>query len=97
MIRIMCESLNIEGNDPSDKTERKIMKIQYTDGTSRITANDRETIENLIQEDIGADAVIYAGLVWADEESSVNDDGAKAVAKLWNDDGTEFIDELDNL
>lgn len=73
------------------------MKIQYNDETSRITANDRETIENLIREDIGADAVIYAGLVWEDEGSSENDDGAKAVAKLWNDDGTEFTDELDSL
>ena len=73
------------------------MKIQYADGTSRVTANDSETIENLIREDIGEGAVIYAGLVWADEESSVNDDGQNAVAKLWNDDGTEFTDELDSL
>ena len=73
------------------------MKIQYSDGTSRVTANDCETIENLIREDIGAAAVIYAGLVWADESSSENDDGKNAVAKLWNDDGTEFIGELESL
>jgi hypothetical protein len=73
------------------------MKIQYTDGTSRITANDRETIESLIKEDIGENAVIYSGLVWADEESSQNDYGERAVAKLWHDDGTEFTEELDAL
>ena len=73
------------------------MKIQYTDGTSRIAANDRETIEALIQEDIGSNAVIHAGLVWECEDTSENDDGANAVAKLWNDDGTEFADDLDSL
>lgn len=73
------------------------MKTQYTDGTSRITSDDREVIENIIREDVGENAVIYSGLVWADEESSENDDGAKAVAKLWNDDGSEFTDELDSL
>lgn len=73
------------------------MKIQFTDGTNRITANDCETIENVIRQDVGPDAVIYAGLVWADEESSENDNGSNAVAKLWNDDGTEFTDELESL
>ena len=73
------------------------MKIQYTDGTERITENDRETIENCLKADIGADYVVFNGFVWANEESSENDDGANAVAKLWNDDGTEFTDDLESL
>jgi hypothetical protein len=68
------------------------MKIQYNDGTSRIVANDAETIKNIIREDCGDDAVIYAGYVWNDESSSEN-----AVAKLWNDEGDEFTDELEIL
>ena len=70
------------------------MKIEYTNGTSRTVANDAEVIEDIIREDIGADAVIYAGLVWASEELAENDDGAKAAAKFWDDDGSEFRDEL---
>lgn len=73
------------------------MKIQYTDGTERITENDRETIENCLQADIGQDYVVCNGLVWRSEADSENDDGSRAVAKLWNDDGTEFADDLESL
>ena len=73
------------------------MKIEYTNGTSRITADDRETIENTIRHDIGHDAVYFGGYVWANESESENDNGGRAVAKLWNDDGTEFADELESL
>jgi hypothetical protein len=69
------------------------MKIQYTDGTSRTTSNNPDTINACLQQDLG-DHVIYGGLVWTADaaERHPDDDGQHAAAKLWNDDGTEATD-----
>lgn len=74
------------------------MKIQYTDGTNRITADDRKVITACLHADIGAHAIAN-GLVWTAEaaENYPDDDGQHAAAKLWNDDGTEYTGNLGDL
>lgn len=66
------------------------MKIQYANGIVRTTSNCRDDIVACLQSDIGAH-VIYAGLVWDAETAAEypQDDGQRAKAKLFNDDGTE--------
>ena len=69
------------------------MNIKYANGTTRTTSNRRDDIVACLQADIG-DHVIYAGLVW-DEATAAEypqDDGQKAKAKLYHDDGTEAVD-----
>lgn len=66
------------------------MKIQYANGIVRTTSNRRDDIVACLQSDIG-DHFIYAGLVWDAQTAADHpqDDGQRAKAKLFNDDGTE--------
>jgi len=69
------------------------MIIKYSDGTQRTTRNRRDEIVACLQADIGAH-VLWAGLVWDAKTASEfpNDDGQRAKAKLYHDDGTEAAD-----
>jgi hypothetical protein len=80
----------------TNTTETHIL-IQYTDGTARLVLATAETIWNCIRADIGHDAVYAGGLFWTDADAAENDDGGRAVAKLWCEDGAEFTGDLSDL
>jgi hypothetical protein len=75
-------------NPTKNPTARKPtkMKIEYTDGTSRITSDDEETIINCLRADLGPQCVIAFGVVWANEKDADAEESPAAFIR--NDDGT---------
>jgi hypothetical protein len=62
------------------------MKIEYTDGTNRITSDDDETIINCLHADLGPQCVVAWGVVWANQEDADAEESPAAFIR--NDDGT---------
>ena len=70
------------------------MKIKFANGNEITTSDRRNDIVSFLEKHIGPNVVIYAGLVW-DQETALRyaqDDGQRAKARLYNDDGTEAVD-----
>jgi hypothetical protein len=66
------------------------MRIEYTDGTSRITSDETETIVNCLHMDLGSQCVIAFGVVWANNEAADAEESPAAFIR--HDDGTSNVD-----
>lgn len=70
------------------------MKISYASGGTREIEQDIDLVTEKLSSEFGPDFVHVNGLIWENDGSSYNDDGARAVAELLSDDGERMTDFL---